>query len=62
MLAGQKGKRMKTEDLFIVSFVLSVLVSSGGIGCFAAEGVIHGCVNKDGKIRIVSDCTKCGQG
>jgi hypothetical protein len=50
------------RNLCIVAVVLLVLMFSGSIECFAAEGVIYGCVNKDGRIRIVNDCTKCGQG
>ena len=50
------------RNLFILSVVFFVLGFSAGVECFAAEDVIYGCVNKDGKIRIVSDCTKCGRG
>ena len=58
MLKDKRGK-VKMRNPFILSVVILVLVFGGSVGCFAAEGVIYGCVNKKGEIRIVSDCAKC---
>lgn len=60
--AWQKGKKMKKRSVFIFSVALMIFLFSGNVESFASEGMIYGCVNKDGKIRIVSDCRKCGQG
>ena len=53
---------MKMKKVFIASVVLTVFAVTASIQCFAAQDVIYGCVNKNGEIRIVNDCTKCRQG
>jgi hypothetical protein len=53
---------MKIKKVFIVSVVLTVFAVTASIQSFAAQGVIYGCVTKNGEIRIVNDCTKCRQG